>query len=264
VETGYNVTGHDLGSNFIQTVKEPKAVMLIGDGISGYEAGEIWHLLDQRLSMPITKMDLSDFSRADLNRYNVMVLVSGRYPADKSSIEKIKSWIQNGGTLITLKTASEWAIKSKLSDAKLFAEDTTKIAKRTNYEDAQNTEGARRIGGSIFQVDLDVTNPIGFGFNDRKIPVYRNGTTFILPNKNPYNTVAQYTSNPLIGGYFHKSNLKKIAGSAAIQVSAMGRGKVILFSDNPNFRGIWYGTNKLFLNALFFGPIMNVPSAGEE
>jgi hypothetical protein len=33
-----------------------------------------------------------------------------------------------------------------------------------------------------------------------------------------------------------------------------------------HFRGTWYGTNKLFLNALFFGPILTVPSAspGEQ
>lgn len=264
VATGYNVAGIDLGSNYIRTVEKPIAIMLVGDGTSGYEAGEAWHLLDQRIGMPITKLDLSDFQQADLTKYNVMVLVSGRYPADKSSIEKIKGWIQNGGTLITFKTASEWAIKNKLSDAKLFQEDTTKVAKRTNYEDGQNTEGAKRIGGSIFQVDLDITHPIGFGFTDRKVPVYRNGTTFILPSKSPYNTVAQYTNNPLIGGYFHKSNLKKVANSSAIQINGLGRGKVILFSDNPNFRGIWYGTNKLFLNALFFGPVMNVPSVSEE
>jgi hypothetical protein len=71
--------------------------------------------------------------------------------------------------------------------------------------------------------------------------------------------VAQYTSNPLIGGYFHASNLKRLANSAAIQVAGVGNGRVILFSDNPNFRGIWYGTNKLFLNALFFGPLITTP-----
>jgi hypothetical protein len=31
--------------------------------------------------------------------------------------------------------------------------------------------------------------------------------------------------------------------------------------DNPNFRGYWHGTNRLFLNALFFGRYINVPAA---
>jgi hypothetical protein len=37
-------------------------------------------------------------------------------------------------------------------------------------------------------------------------------------------------------------------------------GRVVLFADEPNFRGAWYGTNKLFLNALFYGSLINVPS----
>ena len=39
----------------------------------------------------------------------------------------------------------------------------------------------------------------------------------------------------------------------------MGRGRVVMFADNPNFRGAWYGTNKLFLNAIFFGNLIYVP-----
>jgi hypothetical protein len=65
----------------------------------------------------------------------------------------------------------------------------------------------------------------------------------------------------LVGGYLHKSQLPKIANSAAIIVSASGSGRVILFTDNPNFRAYWYGTNKLFLNALFFGSLTSVPTA---
>jgi hypothetical protein len=42
--------------------------MLIGTGVVAAEAGEVWHLLDQRLQMPITKVDLLTFNRVDLNR----------------------------------------------------------------------------------------------------------------------------------------------------------------------------------------------------
>ena len=54
-------------------------------------------------------------------------------------------------------------------------------------------------------------------------------------------------------------------GETAILMGAEGNGRVILFSDNPNFRGTWYGSNKVFLNALFFGGSISVPAvAGEE
>ncbi len=264
VQGGLNRKGVDLGSSFVQTVKKPQALMLVGAGISGYEAGEVWHLLDQRINMPISKIDLNNFSQVNLSGYTTLVMVSGNYNLDKTAVEKIRGWVQAGGTLITFKTASEWVMKQGLTKEKLQPIDTLKPGKRINFEDAMNLEGAKQVGGSIFRVDLDITHPIGFGFSERNVPVYRNGKTFIKPGKNPYTTVAQYASNPLIGGYLHKSNIKKIANSAALLFSGEGQGRIILFSDNPNFRGFWYGTNKLFLNALFFGPLTTVPAIETE
>lgn len=265
VETGLSNKGVDLGSPAIRTVKKPKVLMPIGTGVSGYEAGEVWHLLDQRISMPISKIDISNFSRVNLNEYNVLVMVGGTYPADKMMTEKIRQWVQSGGTLITMKTASDWAIKQGLVKEKLVAVDTVKNLKRVDFEWAADTEGAKQIGGSIFQVDLDITNPIGFGYPDRKVSVYRNGRTFLQPSKSAYNTIAQYTASPLIGGYIHKSDIKRVANSAAVLFSAEGQGRIIMFADNPNFRGTWYGTNKMFLNALFFGSLISMPNNfGEE
>ncbi len=260
VETGLSTKGIDLGSGAIKTIKNPTVIMLIGTGISSSEAGEVWHLLDQRIGMPISKVDMLNFSRVNLNDYNVMLMVSGTYSTDKVIADKIKSWVQNGGTLITFKTASEWVIKQTIIKEKLVVIDTVKNPKRIAFENAANTEGAQQIGGSIFQVDLDVTNPIGFGYTDRKVSFYRNGKTFLQPSKVPYNTIAQYSANPLIGGYIHKADIKRVANSAAIVLSPEGQGRVLLFSDNPNFRGTWYGTNKLFLNAIFFGPLISLPN----
>jgi hypothetical protein len=268
VNTGYSISGVDLGSGNFRVIEKVKPLMIIGNGVSGYEAGEIWHLLDQRIGMPITKVDIGNFSRAKLNDYNVLIMVSGSYGLEKNQTEQIKTWLQQGGTLITFKTASEWAIRQGLVKETLILQDTVKTTPRYNFEDAQKREGARQVGGSIFQVDLDITHPIGFGFTDKKVSVYRNNRTYLKPSKNPYATVAQYTSNPLIGGYLHKSQAPKIANSASILVHGVGAGRVILFAENPNFRAYWYGTNKLFLNALFFGPQINVPGSelgrGEE
>ena len=40
-------------------------------------------------------------------------------------------------------------------------------------------------------------------------------------------------------------------------ISSRDQGRVISFIDNPNFRGFWYGTNRLFMNAVFFGPTIS-------
>ncbi len=260
VETGMNAKGVDIGSSSVVAVKKPKALMIIGTGVSGPEAGEVWHLLDQRIGMPITKVEAQNFARVNLAPYTALVMVNGTYSPDKAMTEKIKLWIQSGGTLITFKTATEWAIKQGLCKEKLVPIDTVKNPARVDFENIAATEGAKQIGGSIFLVDLDNTNPIGFGYPERKVAIYRNGRTFLQRGKSAYTTVAQYTASPLIGGYIHKTDVKRVANSAAVMFSVEGAGRIIMFSDNPNFRGTWYGTNKMFLNALFFGHLVSLPN----
>ena len=80
-----------------------------------------------------------------------------------------------------------------------------------------------------------------------------------MPSKNQFSTVAKYAENPHIDGYVTKENLELMSRSASIIVSKKGKGRVILFADNPNFRGSWFGTNKLFMNAVFFGSLIRVP-----
>ncbi|MEL7145477.1 MAG: hypothetical protein AAFO69_03845 [Bacteroidota bacterium] len=93
-----------------------------------------------------------------------------------------------------------------------------------------------------------------------KIPVYRNSNIWIKPSSSPYGTVAKYTDDPHINGFITAENLDQyLKPSASIIVSKVGRGRAVLFADNPNFRGSWYGTNKLFLNAIFFGNHIDVP-----
>lgn len=261
VNTGRVASGIDLGSNNFQTLDAPRAVMLLGDGVSGYEAGEIWHLLDKRYGMPIAKVDLNDFGRLSLPDYNTLILVSGSYnQLDEKDVEKIKEWVQAGGTLILQRTAVSWAIRKKLINEKLLEEEKKdSIPQRKDFVTAREETGSRRIGGSVYAADLDITHPLGFGYRDRRISVYRNHTIFLLPSTNAFSTVVRYTDDPLLDGYIHPDNLEKIKKSASALVSRLGRGRAILLCDNPNFRGFWYGTNRLFLNALFLGSRIAVP-----
>jgi Zinc carboxypeptidase len=267
LNTGYSAGGIDMGSAYVRTLQKPEVAMVIGTGVAATEAGEIWHLLDQRLQMPISKIDILNMGRANLNKYNTLIMVSGNYSLiDKTLTDKLKAWVQNGGTLITIKSGSEWAIRNGFTREKLLPTDSAKgTPARQLYDNAVYIEGAKAMGGSIFKVEVDTTNPIGFGLTSKTLSWYRNGLTFLQPSANPYSTIAQYGSDPLIGGYIHPTTLKKVKNSAAIVIGAEGNGRVILFSDNPNFRGTWYGSNKVFLNALFFGGNTNVPGvAGEE
>ncbi|HZW60089.1 MAG TPA: hypothetical protein VFE85_07335 [Woeseiaceae bacterium] len=70
--------------------------------------------------------------------------------------------------------------------------------------------------------------------------------------RNPYASVITYATPPLLSGYASAGNRQALEGSAALIAERKGEGSVILFADDPNFRATWYGTNKLFMNALFF------------
>lgn len=263
VDTGLNVSGIDLGSGNISPIKKPKAAMLIGDGVRSYEAGEVWHLLDTRVHMPITKIPMRNFNRVNLDNYSTLVMVSGSYDLSEKQLGKIKDWTSKGNTLITIGTASKWVIDKKIVDEKLTKteKDSTKLAVRKPYVDARENIGKESIGGVILKVDLDVTHPLAYGYRDTTIPVYKNNTVWLAPSENSYGTVAKYTKTPHIDGFITKKNMEEnIKPSASLIVSKVGSGRVVLFADNPNFRGSWYGTNRLFLNALFLGNKINIPS----
>lgn len=258
VKTGLTPMGSDLGSGDFEVLEKPEVLLLVGSGVNSYDAGEVWHLLDQRYDMPVTKMDVSRFSRADLSRYNVIVMVDGSYNSISNQSEKLKTWVQKGGTLIPFKRAIRWAKSKGISKVtfKKSSDDDSKNKKRRPYEKQGADAGAEVIGGAIFSTELDLTHPLGFGYHSSILPIFRRGTLFLEPAKNPYATPLVYTSSPLLSGYISKANLKTIGNSASIVVSGIGQGKVINMADNTNFRAFWYGTNKLFANAIFFGNII--------
>lgn len=263
VDSGLSLEGVDLGSGNISPIKKTSAVMLIGDGVSSYEAGEVWHLLDTRVHMPITKIPMRNFNKVSLDKYNTMVVVSGKYNLTEKQMSKIKDWTSNGNTLITIGTASKWAVEKKLVKEKLTKteKDSTQIAVRKPYVDARENIGKESLGGVILNVDLDITHPLAYGYRDSNIPVYKNNSVWLSPSKNSYATVAKYSKKPHIDGFITEKNMQEnILNSASLIVSKLGSGRVVLFADNPNFRGSWYGTNRLFLNALILGDKIKIPS----
>ncbi|HRI60036.1 MAG TPA: hypothetical protein PK228_09945 [Saprospiraceae bacterium] len=82
-------------------------------------------------------------------------------------------------------------------------------------------------------------------------------TIFIETTKNPYATPVMFSNDPLLAGYIHPKQKPLVANSAAVTVCGLGKGRVICFAGDPNFRAFWYGTNRLFANAIFFGNLVS-------
>jgi hypothetical protein len=186
---------------------------------------------------------------------------SGNYGVlSNSTVDNLKRWVEDGGTLITMTDAVGWAVARGLANVKTKKNPVDSTAARPYASLEENTR-AQDIVGAIFQLRLDRTHPLAYGYKDELIPTFRDNTLFLEKPRNPYAAPAVFTANPLLSGYITKSNLKQLSNSASVVVNALGAGKVILMTDNPNFRAFWYGTNRLFVNAIFFGKTIN-PAAG--
>ncbi|GAA4975817.1 M14 family metallopeptidase [Algibacter aquimarinus] len=248
VSTGLT-EGIDLGSRNFKTLIKPEIALLVGDGITSYDAGEIWHLLDTRFNMHVTKLDTKSIGRADLSRYNTIIIPNTRY-LDKTNTEKLKDWAKNGGTIIGYRNTVKWLNDKEF--IKLKFKKTDVPAKNISFEERSDFRGAQQIGGAIFEATLDRSHPINFGYKNDKIALFRNTTIFVEADSVSYRNPIQYTKNPLLSGYISKPNLEALSNTVPLQIKNIGRGKVVAFTDNTNFRAFWYGTNKLLMNAIFF------------
>lgn len=257
VNTGLTGTGIDLGSRNFNPMKKPKVLLLIGGSVSSYDAGETWHLLDTRYHIPVTKVEASSLSRMDLHDYNVIIMSGGGYgDISNSGVDNLRDWLRSGGVLIASRSAVNWANSKKLAYVSTTGANHPKPDKRP-YTKADEDGGAKVIGGAIFETELDLTHPLAYGFSQAKIPVFRRGTSFYKTSGNPYATPLRYTNSPLLSGYISAPNEKALRNTASVVVCGQGGGRVICMVDNMNFRGFWYGTNKIFMNAVFFGHTIN-------
>jgi hypothetical protein len=169
---------------------------------------------------------------------------------DSMVAKKLKSWVSEGGTLIAYENTIRWLQTNKL--VKLDMKKTKLTAKNITFEQKDDFKGAQLVSGAIFEAKIDRSHPINFGYKNATLPLFKNDTIMMAPDKESYNNPIQYTKNPLLSGYISKVNLDSLANTVPFQVKRLKAGKVVLFTDNTNFRAFWYGTNKLLMNAIFF------------
>jgi hypothetical protein len=248
-----HTNGIDLGSGKFSNISKANIALIVGDGVTSYDAGEIWHLLDTRYKIPITKIKKSNILRYDLSKYNTIIMVNGRYNFDLKSIEKIKNWVENGGKLIGYRNSINWLNKNNF--IKLQFNQNKASSKDLKYKDKRNHYGAQLTSGAIFKVELDRSHPINYGYHNH-LSVFRNTNIYIKNDSIGYNNPIKYSNKPLISGYVSKENLKSMKNSRPFATYNLKKGKVLVFTDNTNFRAFWYGTNKLLMNAIFFSNLM--------
>jgi len=251
VQTGMTKEGIDLGSNRILVLEKPSVAMLAGDGSNSGDAGEIWHMLDTRFSIPVTMITASRFGSADLSKYNV-VIITGSPDISSAGIENLRTWNRNGGTIIGYEAGNSWLARNKFAEIEFIPAVADK-KKEGVYLNRSADSQVQQIPGSIFSTKLDLTHPLCYGYTRDILPVFKSIVTVAKKASNIYNNPIVYTDDPLLSGYCTEENIERL--KFAPFASIHGRGVISLY-DNTNFRAYWYGTNKVFMNAIFFGQII--------
>ena len=244
-------SGIDLGSDYFIIVNEPKIGLIVGDGVRSYDAGEIWHLLDTRYNIPITKLDVDDLRYIDLSKYSHVILPD--YNGSKLRSEQINEYINGGGNLIAYRNSVKW-VSNNLNELEFLTNDLK--ASGVSFSDREKFYGAQQTGGAIFESNIDRSHPVNYGIESNTLPLFRNSNVYMSKSEQSFNNPISYSSNPLMSGYISEENISLLKNSVPFKVIRSGKGKILLMTDNTNFRAFWFGTNRILLNMLFHSNIM--------
>jgi hypothetical protein len=276
-ETGLVDHGAHLGGPDVRWVKPPRIVLLV-DRPASYTAGHTWYLFDQVWQFPVTRVGGRALGNLDLSKYNVLILPDGNYSdadaPNERAVTRIKEWVRSGGTLITLKGATAWAANEKvrLLATKVEKKPTRPGDTKGSSEAVDSTASASESAGAgIERREPEPLDPVPGAFlradvyDDHWVTFGMSRTTDVLMNTNivltplrPVDgrnlvTFASWDS-VLRSGFCWPDTLKQIAGKPYVVYQSLGEGHVIGFADDPNFRAMCPEVQRLFLNAVLFGP----------
>lgn len=257
--TGLDYSGVSLGSSSFQTLTKPTIGMLVEGGVSPTDVGEIWHLLDTRFQIPVSLIPISVFNQQSIDKYTTLIFPEGSYAAiSDPAKEKLKAWVQAGGVLIGFERAVNWFQTAGIGKFETKKEEEKKEASKAQpYASIDENRGAQETSGAIFEADADLTHPLLYGYTSKKLPLFKGNNIFLEKAKGAYANPLTYGSSPLLSGYISNPNYNRLKNSACLGVSTMGRGRVIGFTEDLAFRAFWFGTNKMLMNAVYYGGLIS-------
>lgn len=274
LNSGRMPVGIDLSSRYSRPIDQPKVAMLVDQPFSVYSSGQLWFLFDQVSGLPITRVRTSSLQQtsflklgrrygyADLNDFDVLLL-PGTDELDQvfeeSALEDLKDWIQRGGTLIATEEGVDYLAQgdSSFTGIELLKapEDSSQTAKYLPYAEREDYYGWKRVPGSALNATIDNTNPLAFGMPEQLYSLKFGSTALVATTK--MQTVGYYDENPeqlLASGYISQDNRQHLAGHVFAGVVPMGKGKVVLFTDNTQYRMFWRGPSRMMQNAVMLLP----------
>jgi hypothetical protein len=251
VSTGFADQGKDFGSPSVTKTKAIKIALLKGNGISSYNFGEWWHFLENDLDYPVSVLDTEYLGYYDLDNYDVLIMPDGNYRGfNDNTLNSIEKWVSDGGKLIAQSGALSALSRQGNFNIKLKDTEQPSTDPLLPYE-LQEREGIKNyITGAVFKTKVDSTHPVAYGYDSNYYGLKLNSEAYeLLPSGNLASFAGDTTP---IAGFAGSNALEPLSNSLFIGAENHGRGNVVYFTDNPVFRGFWFGAKRFVANALFF------------
>jgi hypothetical protein len=160
----------------------------------------------------------------------------------ESGVAALQNFVQDGGTVVALNKAST-----------LYA---TKDAPNVENVLAGLTNRDFYIPGSILEVSVNPSDPIGFGLPE-KLPIFFEGSPAFKVSGSAHSVAGYLSDNPLLSGWILGG--KYLNNNSALAVEQIGKGQVVLFGFRPQYRAQSEATYRLFFNALLSSSSSHAP-----
>jgi hypothetical protein len=279
--TSWVAKGINLGSDQVRLVKRARVAMAYNMPVSPASVGATRYLLEEVVGYPVTIIHALQLPNADLSGYDVLILPnasSGSFgyaqAVGEAGAKRIQEWIRGGGTLITFAEASRWLTDPKVALLDTFRELKGGLPDKPPEENEKKESPGRSepfdlqtallpekelpqgIPGAILRIDLDRDHWLAGGYGSQTNVLVNSRNIFTPLKLDKGTNVGLYlpADKAVLSGFVWEDEKKQIANKAYLMHQALGRGHVVAFAEDPNFRAYSEGTSLLFLNALFFGP----------
>lgn len=263
IQTGFMDAGPDIGSSDIRYLEAPKVAMLAGEGTSVTNYGAMWYFLEQELQYPTSMLYAGDIGRTDIDDYDVLIMQEGSYyNVEKDDLEKISSWVSDGGKLILFQGAirkfadSDYAKLSRYnSDQEKNEMEATEDArdeasKLERYEDQERNYAKNIIPGAVFRVHLDNSHPMAYGYEDEFYSLKTTSRRYGYLDSQNVGVIKSKSDH--LSGFAGQYVKEALPNSLVFGVENKGRGQIVYFADNVLFRAFWYNGKLMVANSIFF------------
>ncbi len=287
MDTSWVTEGPSFGSRWVHNLLAPRVAMAWDAPTDVYSPGATRFVLERQIGYPVTPIRTRTLARADLNRFDVLILPdqTGRYGGGyrewlgQGGAENLARWVEAGGVLVTLAGGTEWAAHPDVDLLAMRAEyeaepedsggngngdqDSARVPGRLIESEAEYQAQLRpeekpldSVAGVLARAVMDPDHWLAAGVAEQVNVLVRGRRSFTPLSLDQGANVARFAAADElpVGGYLWDENRLQLAFKPFVVVQNRQRGLVIGFTEDPAIRAYLDGLSQLLVNAVLVSP----------